>query len=113
PALGGGEGCILPRRLAGTSGPYRRRAANHRAADEPAGYRGLSGADDRNREPDADAIRTRENAHHRRWWRSPAGFEPCGSHVGGVKVQAQPRSKLIQVKVRMKARGHASSITGG
>ena len=39
--------------------------------------------------------------------------DPGRSHGGGVKIPAQPRSKLIQVKARMKARGHASSITGG
>jgi CRP/FNR family transcriptional regulator, anaerobic regulatory protein len=64
---------------------YRRPAANHHAADEPAGYCGLSGVDDRNREPDIDPVRARKDARYRQRWRSLARRVARRSHGRGVK----------------------------
>ena len=57
-----------------------------RVADEPSGYRGLSGADDRNGEPYPDAVRTGKTAGHRQRRRPPARPEPRRGPGGGVNI---------------------------
>ena len=57
-SLIGREDRVLPGRLAQSPGANRRQQGHDRVADEPSGYRGLSGADDRNGEPYPDAVRT-------------------------------------------------------
>ncbi len=50
------------------------------------GYRGLSGADDRNGEPNPDPVRTGKAADHHEGWRPPAGPEPRRGPGGGVNI---------------------------